>query len=65
MNRITRRVTSGIACIMVMAIDEPAFGRQQVFNELREERLSISPVGVRCVWMRHDLETFKKRLKAL
>ena len=34
-------------------------------NELRQIRVFVSGGGVRSIWIRHDLETFQKRLKVL
>ena len=42
-----------------------AWGHTRMANELAEEGLRVSPTGVRGVWVRHDLNTMVKRLKAL
>ena len=43
----------------------PALGQKRVSDELRRRGIFVSAAGVRCVWLRHDLERFQKRLKAL
>lgn len=37
----------------------------RVSNALRKCGLELSPAGVRCVWVRHDLQTMERRLRAL
>ena len=60
------RVSQEIEDAVVALVDEfPAFGQVRAANELRERGHYISAGGVRGVWMRHDLETFKKRLKRI
>jgi transposase InsO family protein len=51
--------------VVAYATDYPAHGQVRVSNELRKKGVFVSPSGVRSIWLRHGLENFKSRLKAL
>lgn len=61
-NRVEAAVEEAV---LQMAFDFPAYGQSRACNELRKKGIFISAAGVRCVWQRHNLEVFDKRLKAL
>ena len=61
-NRVDPEIEQAVCEI---ALENPALGQVRVSNELRKRGLFVSPGGVRSIWLRHDLETMKKRLAAL
>ena len=61
-NRIDQKIE---AAVVAFALEKPAYGQVRVSNELKKQALCVSPGGVRSIWLRNDLETFRKRLKAL
>lgn len=61
-NRVEEAVEQAV---MAYAIEFPAHGQHRTSNELRKKGVFVSGSGVRSIWLRHDLENFKKRLKAL
>ncbi len=61
-NRVDNHIEQAV---MDYAIQYPAYGQHRTSNELRKQGVFVSGSGVRSIWLRHDLENFKKRLKAL
>ena len=51
--------------VLKFALDFPAHGQVRVSNELRKKGIFVSASGVRSIWLRHGLESFKKRLAKL
>lgn len=61
-NRIEKEIAD---LVVAYATEQPAHGQLRVSNELKKRGYLVAPSTVRSVWLRHDLETFQKRLKAL
>lgn len=61
-NRVEEHIERAVVEI---AIENPALGQLRASNELRKRGIVISEGGVRSVWLRHDLATFRQRLKAV
>ncbi len=61
-NRVDEHVEEAV---FEFAIEKPAYGQLRTSNELKKKGIFVSPGGVRSIWLRHDMETFRKRLKAL
>jgi len=53
------------AAVLAYALDQPAHGQVRVSNELRQRGVFVSASGVRSIWLRHQLASFKQRLSAL
>jgi transposase InsO family protein len=65
-SNVKNRVAEDVErAVVELALEDPSLGQKRASDELRQRSVFISPGGVRSVWLRHDLETFKKRLKAL
>ncbi|MCG9722175.1 IS481 family transposase [Shewanella sp. Isolate7] len=61
-NRVDEQIEQAV---IKHAVDFPAHGQARASNELRKQGIFVSGSGVRSIWLRHDLENFKKRLSAL
>lgn len=61
-NRVAPEVEQAV---VELGVEQPAWGQVRASNELKKRGIEISPFGVRSVWLRHEMQTMKLRLKAL
>ena len=61
-NRVPEHVERAV---IELAIENPALGQLRASQELLQQGIVVSSGGVRSIWLRNELETMKKRLKAL
>ena len=61
-NRVSEEIEKAV---IDLAFENPAYGQKRASDTLRQRGVFISAAGVRCVWLRHKLQTFQLRLKAL
>lgn len=61
-NRVSEYIEQAV---INLAIEHPALGQLRASQELMKQGIIVSSRGVRSIWLRNDLETLKKRLKAL
>ena len=56
-NRVESHVEQAV---VNMAYEYPAYGQHRAANELKKQGVLVSGSGVRSIWLRHDLENFKR-----
>lgn len=61
-NRVDKEIEDAV---VAYAIEQPVHGQHRANNELRKRGIFVSGSGARSVWIRNNLENFKKRLKAI
>jgi hypothetical protein len=59
-NRVEEHIERAV---VELALEKPVYGQVRVSNELAKRGHLISAVGVRCVWMRTNLQTFQRRTR--
>ncbi|MEM7705642.1 MAG: IS481 family transposase [Pseudomonadota bacterium] len=61
-NRVEPQIEQAV---LDFALEFPAHGQVRASNELRKQGIFVSASGVRSIWLRHQLQSRKLRLRAL